>query len=464
MSGRQESRGSLLSESSYPNNNYPQQYGQYDQQYPSSFPQQQTYATAGSSYQDPQYLDPSYTQQYQQQPQHYQQPQQQYPALPPSAPITPLPQASPAIEPTFNQGYAYREGLAPSTMNGSSPSNNTGKGWFSFMGSTWPRAFFFVTVIQCVICLIFEAYVFGVFQNGLSDRAAAMKSEARTIPTFLALFIFCFLYEAAVTWDALRNKNTIQVIGVCIANLAIMIYAAIQIDEIMIAVQKLDSVTNPNMWEDMRPFLVAIPCIFALGTICMSFVAWKLYQVFAWDILKTIGADYRMKQRFLHYQIYIALLKFDFFFFLGFTVQFLVIVGDIEVVEYALTAAAIPVTIGILMSAAYFTRREIKPGVIVVIILYIGGLSYFVFKLVRIYQPYYSTFYIAVRKSLTAFTVVTILLIVLTIINAIVCMRNFGNGLKEHLNKKKTVEKNTDLNSVSLQDVKPQMASRMTID
>lgn len=294
------------------------------------------------------------------------------------------------------------------------------------------------------------------------------QSERRTIPTFLALFIFCFLYEAVITWDALRAKNTIQVIGVCIANLAIMVYAAIQIDEIRIAVDHLhrfNALSNLNMWNEMRPFLVAIPCIFALGTVCMSLVAFKLYQVFAWDILKTIGADYRMKQRFLHYQIYIALLKFDFFFFLGFTVQFLVIVGDIEVVEYALTAAAIPVTIGILMSAAYFTRREIKAGVIVVIILYLGGLSYFIFKLVRIYQPNYSIHYQAVRKSLTAFTVVTILLIVLTIINAIVCTCHFGKGLKEHLVKKKEPEKNSDLNSVSLQDVKPhQMASRMTID
>lgn len=128
----------------------------------------------------------------------------------------------------------------------------------------------------------------------------------RTIPTFLALFIFGFVYETVVAWDALRNKNTIQVIGVCIANLAIMIYAAIQIDEISIAVEELryaEALTNPDMWSDMRPFLVAIPCVFALGTVCMAFVAWKLYQVFAWDILKTIGADYRMKQRFLHYQV-----------------------------------------------------------------------------------------------------------------------------------------------------------------
>ena len=44
-------------------------------------------------------------------------------------------------------------------MNGSSPSNSNGKGWFSFMGQKWPRIFFFVTMVQIIICLVFEAYV-----------------------------------------------------------------------------------------------------------------------------------------------------------------------------------------------------------------------------------------------------------------------------------------------------------------
>ncbi len=37
-------------------------------------------------------------------------------------------------------------------------------------------------------------------------------------------------------WDALRMKNTIQIIGLCAANVAILVYTAIQIDQIQNAV------------------------------------------------------------------------------------------------------------------------------------------------------------------------------------------------------------------------------------
>jgi hypothetical protein len=155
--------------------------------------------------------------------------------------------------------------------------------------------------------------VFGRFQTSLNDDwvdDSEVQSQYKTIPTFLTLFIFGFLYELVVVWDALRMKNTIQAIGVCIANLALMIYTALQVDQIRIALNILGEAnalkpteSAPEVWDVIRPYLVAIPAVIGLGSIGLGFVSWKLYQVFAWDILKNIGADYRMKQRFLHYQV-----------------------------------------------------------------------------------------------------------------------------------------------------------------
>lgn len=367
-------------------------------------------------------------------------------------------------------GYFYREGIAPV------PAPTQRRSHFEFLSAKWPRIFFIVALLQAILCLAFEAYVFSVFQTNLIQNRAGEDNKVlrdqghfKVIPTFLALFIFAFIYEIILVWDALRMKNTIQVIGICISNLAILVYTTLQTDQIKEAIDALNggqALINREIFPIMWPFLIAIPIIIGIATVAMAWCAYKLYQVFAWDILKQIGADYRMKKRFLHYQIYIALLKFDFFFFLGFTIQFLVIVSDVQQTEMILTSLAIPVTIIILVSAAFFTRREIKFGMITTILLYLGGLAYFFFKLVRIYQDGFKEHYKTVQKSLTAFSVVTIILLIITITNAFVCMNNFNTGLKAHiLRKQSDEEKHPDANSIGLSDVsKPAMPSRMTID
>jgi len=82
------------------------------------------------------------------------------------------------------------------------------------------------------------------------------------------------------------------------------------------------------------------------------------------------------------------------------------------------------------------------------------------------YQPSRQAAYLAARRSLTTFAVITVILIVLTIANAIACTRNFDKGLKPHITKKKLEnEEEKDMST----EMQPSMAhgpvpSRMTID
>jgi len=131
--------------------------------------------------------------------------------------------------------------------------------------------------------------------------------SVKTIPTYLTLFIFGFIYQLLLVYDSLRLKNTIQVIGLCLYNLGMLIYAAVQVDQIKNSIYSLESGNfippGDQVWNNVHPYLVAAPCILALGTVTMSFVAWKLYEEFAWTIYKHISADLRMKQRFLTFQV-----------------------------------------------------------------------------------------------------------------------------------------------------------------
>jgi len=56
---------------------------------------------------------------------------------------------------------------------------------------------------------------------------------------------------------------------------------------------------------------------------------------------------------------------------------------------------------------------------------------------VRMYELSHEFAYLAARKELTTFAVLTIILIVMTIINACMCANNFNRGLKPYVTGRK---------------------------
>ena len=151
------------------------------------------------------------------------------------------------------------------------------------------------TTAQAMIVLAMESYIFAKFQESLLDGLDTIPL-VKTIPTYLTLFIFGFLYQLVLVYDALRLKNTIQVIGLCFYNCGMLIYASIQYDQVNKAIEglidfknpktgELEPYINPNdphpVWQVIRPYILAVPCIIAFFTVVMSGIAWKLYDEFA---------------------------------------------------------------------------------------------------------------------------------------------------------------------------------------
>lgn len=203
--------------------------------------------------------------------------------------------------------------------------------------------------------------------KGLSNNEVVLK----TVRTSLGLYTFGLLYELLLAWDGLRLQNSIQLIGLCVCNIGLAIYGVAQVEEIRIAVnvmkENLDA--DKDLWGRYKIHTILVPAMMAVGSIIMSALTWELHNEFSWAFFKNVSADLGMKLRFITYQVYIALLKLDFFFVNGCLIVVLLgITSDDWSPESIASMAFIPLTMIILYLSALFTRRENTIGMVVIIV------------------------------------------------------------------------------------------------
>lgn len=125
------------------------------------------------------------------------------------------------------------------------------------------------------------------------------------LQSFLGLYIFALLYELGLSYDALRRKNTIQLIGLCICNLGLLAYGFLQMQEIKDTISNFvtDKDLSNRLQKSLNIEIILVPVILGIGTVCMTFFTWKLRAEFSWSIYKNISADLQMKRRYFTYQV-----------------------------------------------------------------------------------------------------------------------------------------------------------------
>ncbi|KAI7872721.1 hypothetical protein BDF14DRAFT_1976411 [Spinellus fusiger] len=296
-----------------------------------------------------------------------------------------------------------------------------------------------LAIFEAIIVIALESVIYAKFTHTqFSERNLGIP-----IPVYLIIFIFSQVFQVALAWDAIRAQNTIQVIAFVLFNLCCFVYAAFQFRQIADAISAdssddhLHAITLKGL---IYQLLIVCAVITGVCELIYLYIGARLYQEFGWRIYKKIGADPEIRNMYRWYQIFLTILKLDIFFLLGYSIQYLVLVLTPGDVEYPLTIIALPITCLVLVLAVYAVRHESRPLIILFFLGLAAGVAYFVFKIYRIYDQDQKYKYKNVGDFLTFFASVTLLLLVLTIINASICWSSFNKGLKSHLLRDKPTD------------------------
>ncbi|PIL29601.1 hypothetical protein GSI_08237 [Ganoderma sinense ZZ0214-1] len=307
------------------------------------------------------------------------------------------------------------------------------KTWRSYIPDSLACRLYLLTVlVETAIDLAIEGDIILRFHDAGSSDSQDMAR--RRMPVYLSIFAMAHVFQFVLALDAVWGRNVLQFITLAIFNALLLLYAVIQITEISnVTLTLTDGISHVSI----NTLAIIIPVVISVAEIAYIALGWKIYTEFGWKVYKFLGADRRIKTMFTHHQIFLCLVKFDLFFWVGFSVQFIWLVLNHHDAEFYLTCAAFPLSIIVLIEGHLAARHENKWMMLSFLTGCGGAMVYFVYKLVKVLRYKDTDVFKEVWESLTTFSVLAILLLVVTFVFALLVMNNFGRGLKEQIEKNK---------------------------
>lgn len=162
-------------------------------------------------------------------------------------------------------------------------------------------------------------------------------------------------------------------------NALFLVYAIIQINEIRTS---LPSDTKGLSHIPIGVLTTIIPIVISVAELIYCGLGWKIYTEFGWKVYKFLGADRRIKAMYAWYQIFLCLIKFDLFFWVGFSIQFIWLVLNNNDAEYYLTCAALPLSLIVLIEGHLAARYENKMMMWSFMAGCVAAMVYFLYKVI----------------------------------------------------------------------------------
>lgn len=306
-----------------------------------------------------------------------------------------------------------------------------------FPDSVACRLYLMIVVVETLLDLAIECIILVRVNHAIDVTSSVSKEDSPTlarsrIPVYLGVFGMAHVFQFMLALDAVYYKNVLQFVFLAIFNALFFLYAVIQIFEVQTLLG-----SNSAGFLPSEGLTIAIPVVVSIAEIAYVALGWRIYSEFGWQVFKLLGADRQIKRIYMHYQIFQCLMRFDVFFWLGFSVQLIALVLEKGDFEFYLTIAALPLSMLLIYEGHLAARHESRWMMSIFGVGSLAAMVYFVYKLFRIWSQRHTDTFKDVFKTLTVFDSISVAMLILTGIWAVIVYRNFDFGLKHHLNKRR---------------------------
>ncbi|KAI8847560.1 hypothetical protein BC829DRAFT_476493 [Chytridium lagenaria] len=349
----------------------------------------------------------------------------------------------------------------------------------------WAKFALFWSMGQFLVVTSFQAIVLArhvqefddlrAIQNQATGPASNLNfttfiNQSRAITVYEGLFLAAQFFQLYLAFDAIISSSKIQLLSQTLFNLSIVGDAILQYVQTttlfsdnnadtkeMNAAVKAYLTSQNFVFDRTRIWLIIVILLSAIFFGVWCFLSSKLYNIFGWSIFKELGADVGVRQRLKLYHIYVMLLKLDIFFFLGFIIQYSILVywanNEFNTINFYGYTYGGPVLAIILLFIAYYSVvKESNVLMTLNLVCLSGAVGFLISRLVDIYTTTDKRKYSSSKSSLTVFAALTLVLSIITFVVAILNFRNFGKGLMSALTRNKASARQHEMDNLNYKE------------
>ncbi|GME85548.1 unnamed protein product [Ambrosiozyma monospora] len=299
----------------------------------------------------------------------------------------------------------YVQKMYVQDMNDMKPKQQSLSRWAKFLqnvwfnDNAWMKSYLLVSMIFAVLILTLEAFLFGVYlanigsinyindpdedTNNYDHNWVVTKRNA--VATYLALYIYAEIYQVVLALITIYTRNIYHLVSSVGFLVAMCAYSGVQYSELHKTLINAEHQT----WETVcQGISIAIIVIAIVLVINQAAIAWQLKDIFIQHTGEKTGMNTNLIKANMFFNLHRNAVLLSFFFFPAFTLQFIVIALKKSDPEFIITVIVLVLSLVLLVLADFCATRELLFPLVVLIVFYLAGIAYLLFKLVRLFTNY----------------------------------------------------------------------------